>query len=120
MDFVGGEKGVVAVGTCKSRVIHSVTAMLRSGKAVFTMNSEGTLSHQKSGEGRWDGGAGQAEKQEVSILRTHTCYVERGSAWCSVLASCVASYSVALCGSFCGSKMSCLQSYACKYMSRRL
>lgn len=44
MGFVEGEKGVVAVWTCKGRVIHSVTAILRSGKAVFTMNSEGTSS----------------------------------------------------------------------------
>lgn len=71
---------------------------------MFTRNSEGTSSRscQKSGEGRWDGGEGQAQKQEVSILRTHTCWVERGCACCSVLTSCITSYSVALLGACAG------------------
>lgn len=84
VEFVGAEKGAVAVGTCKSRVTQSVTAILRRRKAVFTRNSEGIASRscQKSGEGRWAGGAGQAENQEVSILRTRTRYVQRGGAQC--------------------------------------
>lgn len=122
MGFVEGEKGVMTVGTCKSRVKCSVTAILRSGKAVFTMNSEGTSSQsrQKSGEGRWDGGAGQAEKQEVSILRTHTLC---GEGLCSVLTSCVTSCSVLLSGSLCGSKMLpanlCLQIYVQQALDKK-
>lgn len=119
VEFVGAEKGAVAVGTCKSRVTQSVTAILRRRKAVFTRNSEGTASRscQKSGEGRWAGGGRTGwESRGFHPEDTHMLCAEGR---CSVL-TCVTSSAVVLSGSLCGSRMLCPHTYACTSISRRL
>lgn len=59
MGFVGGEKGVMAVETCKSRVIQPVTAILRRERLCLLGTVRGHQAEAVRNLGKADGMGGQ-------------------------------------------------------------